>query len=180
MSQNPFDQQQPNNYGQGFSPAPNQYPPQKKSNTGRNCLLIFLGAGGLMVVGCIILTVVSAFAIKEVVEEVVDEYGNTLIAYSWAGSLTTGEFEGVVCEGSAAEAYSLKFVEDNPNITNFEILSSEEDADGEKVTLSGTITYGTGEVRSYSATLFFKKDENNSGFSEFGFNCLDGIEGNFQ
>lgn len=113
-------------------------------------------------------------------EEAVDEYCNTLIAYAWAGSLTTGEFEGVVCEGSGVEAYSLKFVEDNPNITNFEILASEEDTDREKVILSGTMTYGTGEVRNYSVTLFFKKDENNNGLSEIGFNCLEGIKGSFQ
>ena len=193
MSQQPPQQY---NYGQGFSnqPTPAYYPPPKKSNTGRNCLIAFLAFSGLVVVACIGLAVAGGFLVKQVIEEVVDEFGNTLIATTWTASLSTGEFDEIVCAGSDAETYSLQFVEDNPNIIFFDINTIEEDSNADKVYLSGVLSYrsdsatptGVGtptptHTRDYTATFYFKDRQNDSsGLSTFGLKCIDRIEGSLQ
>lgn len=193
MSQQPSPQQY--NYGQGFGsqPGPAYYQP-KKSNTGRNCLIIFLALTSFTVVVCIGLAVAGGFLIKQAVEELVDEYGNTLMATTWTASVSTGEFDEIVCPGSPAETYSLQFVEDNPNIITFVINSIEEDSNAEKVYLSGTITYGSNtgtptgigtptanQTRDYTGTFYFKdRESDSSGLSTFGLKCIDEIEGTLQ
>lgn len=193
MSQQPPPQQF--NYGQGFSnqPDPRYYAPQKQNNTGRNCLIVFLALSALVFVGCIVAAVATGFFVRKAIVELVDEYGNAVMVTAWTSSVTTGEFDEIVCPDSSAEAYSLQFVEDNPNIVSFVIDSIEENKDEESVYISGTITYGVGtgtttsvstpvtQTKTYTATFYFKEREgDDSGLSTFGLNCIDVIEGNLQ
>lgn len=168
QQQNPFGQQQGGFSGQQFG-GPSGFnqpiePERRGGGAGRACLIVFGLIFACLVVCC------GAIAFLGVTNR------PAVPAFFWLALATTdqaNETAGFVCEGSQAEVYSLRFVEQYPGVTSSSFTDFR--MDGDTVTFEGDITYDDGTA---PLTLEFVIDPDgesdlNFGFLDFG--CIEEI-----